>query len=705
MYTHHIKKVVGTLIVAIGLAASLGGCSGGGGTPVAPIDLNKSLTLANYTSCGELETEIKDMLIGEMERNIDGYKQWCRYDDVPVYGPAEEGGGDAASAEGDRAAATQTNLQEAGVDEADLIKTDGAYAYAIVGNAVKIVRVWPFADFGAVATITPRSTPTDLYLADNLLIVLSAPAYYTNYTDMIPMGCVEMIGGGSCGGEMPEEITREEVYDITNPAAPVLVKEQSYQGTLIASRRIGATLYLVIGDRGVIYPDLKYDLGIPYEQLPECSTTGEPNPTSAMLTAIEQLKTENRALINAKSLADLLPAVAEGTGLACTQVARSAGASGMSLVTIATDRFADAAATPVKTAILSNQGAVYASPTSLYLTSSEMPYGWWTVDSFSFTESTVIHRFAIDTGTPVYRGSGKVEGHLVDNNFAGSQYSARFSMAQFSMSEFEGYLRVATNATTSTESSFTIDNMITVLKMDDGALTQVGNVRGMGVGENLRAARFIGNRAYIVTFVKTDPLYVVDLANPAAPAVVGELEVPGFSTYLHPLDDGHLIGLGFAADDEEMFAWTQGLKVALFDVSDPTHPAEAGNRTLGTRGSYSPAVEEHHAFTLDTTRGLLALPVEIYTGSSGGSDFGTFSYAGVIVLKADLSGSFDTVGTIVLDTADPDGMPAFWGSPTSAPLRTVIIGDNTTAGIITLTTYGVMLNRVDGTMSEVGATY
>lgn len=665
------------------LAAACSKSAGNSGTPQNP-SADKSLTLKSYGSCSELESEIKVMLIGEMEKNLDNMKSDCRYGDDYWANPSIQ----PTAAEDGSATTTQTNLQEDGVDEADLIKTDGRYVYAIVGNQVRIAKAWPFAEFGLVSTIKSQATPTGIYLSDGKLIVLSGTG---NDYGPVPLGCMSAAGAPLKCVISPEQQmqTVEEVYDVSNPSQPVLVKSKIYNANMLDSRRIKDRLYLILSGDGVKYPAFDYDTGINYTELPICPESGEPEPNDQMVSAIEKLKEKNRAMVNSLTLAELIPSAGDGKEIGCTEVMRSESAVGTQFLIISSDAFADPAAAPSRSVLLSNGGTVYSSKNALYVSATSSDY--------EFDDSILIHRFAIDKGIPTYTGSGEVDGHLLDNRFAGSRYSTRFSMAQFAMSEYEGYLRVATTKSNFAEKEVTTDNRVVVL--DTSTLSKVGEVNGMGSGENIRAVRFIGNRGYVVTFKKIDPLYVVDLSDPTAPKVAGELKVPGFSTYLHPYDDGHLIGLGFGADDMGDFAWTQGLKLALFDVTDPAAPAEVGNREIGSRGSYSPAVEEHHAFTFDKTRGLLALPVSIYEGGEVGSDRGDCSFSGVMLLKADLSGTFDTIGKVVIDSSQEDD---FRFQISVGVFRTVIIGDGKDDGILTLTNFSVQLNRIDETMSEVG---
>jgi uncharacterized secreted protein with C-terminal beta-propeller domain len=216
---------------------------------------------------------------------------------------------------------------------------------------------------------------------------------------------------------------------------------------------------------------------------------------------------------------------------------------------------------------------VYGSATSLYVATSDQAGG------------TAIHRF--DTADPEvtrYTASGAVRGELLN---------------QFSLSEDDGKLRAATTDATGQES------FVTVLEEQAGRLAQVGQVGGLGRGERIYAVRFIGKTGYVVTFRQTDPLYTVDLSDPAAPRVAGELKILGFSSYLHPIGDGLLLGVGQDADAQGR---QRGTQLSLFDVSDPANPTRLQQVALGT-GTTSGAENEHHAFLWWGPKSLAVVPV------------------------------------------------------------------------------------------------
>jgi uncharacterized secreted protein with C-terminal beta-propeller domain len=229
---------------------------------------------------------------------------------------------------------------------------------------------------------------------------------------------------------------------------------------------------------------------------------------------------------------------------------------------------------------------VYASTEHLYVTSTAWQEPQAAVP-MPPTTSTDIHEFDIrDKVRTGYVGSGRVGGRL---------------LSSFSLSEHDGALRVA-----STDDA-TMESAVTVLQEKDGALAEVGRVGGLGKGERIYAVRFLGDRGYVVTFRQTDPLYVLDLADPSAPAVRGELKINGYSAYLHPIGEHRLLGIGQDATDQGR---VQGTQVSLFDVSDPAAPKRLANAVLPQ--SRSEAEFDHHAFLWWAKSRLTVVPVQSY---------------------------------------------------------------------------------------------
>ncbi|MGQ9478629.1 MAG: beta-propeller domain-containing protein [Thermoproteota archaeon] len=259
---------------------------------------------------------------------------------------------------------------------------------------------------------------------------------------------------------------------------------------------------------------------------------------------------------------------------------------------------------------------MYVSLDNMYIVMSKGD--WW--DS----ESTEIHRIKINSLQIVCEASGEVPGRVLN---------------QFSMDEYRGYFRIAT--TTGHVARFlseaTSPNHVYVL---DEALSIVGRLENLASGEQIYSTRFLGNRCYFVTFKKVDSLFTIDLSNPAALKVLGKLKIPGYSDYLHPYDDNHLIGIGKETVEAEEgdFAWYQGLKISLFDVSDVNNPRELDKMVIGERGTESPALHDHHVFLFDRKRNLLVIPIfeakifrEKYSGEVPPYMHGEFVFQGAYV--------------------------------------------------------------------------
>ena len=199
----------------------------------------------------------------------------------------------------------------------------------------------------------------------------------------------------------------------------------------------------------------------------------------------------------------------------------------------------------------------------------------------------------------------------------------------------------------------------------------------MQKGESIYSARFIGNRAYLVTFKKIDPLFVLDLSVPSAPAVLGQLKIPGYSDYLHPYDETHLIGLGKdaqAAEGENRdFAWYQGVKLSLFDVSDVAHPKEVASYGIGDRGTDSYALQDHKAFLFSKEKGLLAIPVLLakidplkYPKGVDAGAYGDYVFQGEYVFDVSLDSGFTLKGTVShTDSGDLAKSGYYWYSSSS----------------------------------------
>ena len=342
-----------------------------------------------------------------------------------------------------------------------------------------------------------------------------------------------------------------KVYDVTDKAAPVLGANVTVDGNYFDSRMIGDYVYVIANQW--IYSYARAEEIV----LPTISVNNE---------SIEVPATD----IYYSNVSD----------------------SSYSYTMVVAVNVQDFSHEPVyKTFLLGAASSMYVSLGNIYLTQWDWDY------SENGGTKTRIHRISVEGDSIEYMASGSVPGYVLN---------------QFSMDEYNGYFRIAT-----TGSSWRLfggggsQNNVYVLDMN---LRVVGSVEDLASGETIYSARFVGKRGYLVTFKKIDPLFVIDLENPTSPSVLGYLKVTGYSSYLHPYDETHVIGIGkeTVADEQGDFAWYQGVKISLFDVADVEHPVEIGKVEIGDRGTDSQVLYDHKALLFDRTRNLLVLPIALH---------------------------------------------------------------------------------------------
>jgi hypothetical protein len=205
-------------------------------------------------------------------------------------------------------------------------------------------------------------------------------------------------------------------------------------------------------------------------------------------------------------------------------------------------------------------------------------------------------------------------------------------------------------------------------------LKVTGQLDNIAPTEDIRSVRFDGDRGYLVTFKKTDPLFVLDLATPEKPKVLGELKIPGFSTYMHRIDRDHLLAIGYEADDHGDFAYFNGIQIQLFDVSKPTEPALLHKQVYGTRGSSSEALTDHLAFTYLKDSGVLTLPLTVCEGGGQGS-YGKLSFSGVAVLDIGAQTGIHERGRFAEPLATPSQACSDWWTASSSEVKRTVVLD------------------------------
>ena len=461
-----------------------------------------------------------------------------------------------------------TNTQEIGVDEGDIVETDGEYVYVAGQDGLRIVSV---AGARVVAEPElPAGTHQMLLDGDRLLVVTSS---WTGSADTIV-----------------------SLYDVADPESPVLLRRSHLEGQLLASRSVDGVARLVVST--------SFAQRLPFVQPSEFGLDEE--------RALER----NRQIIEESSVEDWLPRWFDEAGdgsfgpmqpiIDCEDVAAPQDFAGLGLTWIASVDMQGEAVPTGSAGIVSTGQTVYASPDNLYIATVNWDWQFnpWPLEDEQGQETvedpgpppTLIHQFALGAGTDAfYVASGEVEGRLLN---------------QFAMSEHNGDLRVA-----STVEDWRFgdqsESFVTVLRPDGDELEELSKVGGLGRGERIFAVRFLGDVAYVVTFRQIDPLYVLDLSDPANPVLQGELKIPGYSAYLHPVGDGLLLGVGQDATEEGQVLGTQ---LSLFDVSNPQDPQRIDTLQIG---GYSEVEWDHKAFLYWQPDGTIVLPV-----SPGWSDCG-----------------------------------------------------------------------------------
>ena len=462
-----------------------------------------------------------------------------------------------------------TNIQVAGVDEIDIVKTDGEFIYVVSGKSVFIVRAYPTDTAEILTRLDFKKAVNGLFINDDKLILLTG--------GFTPYRIGFLVEETSIEDAASTEIT---IYDITERSTPTLDRNVTVDGTYFNSRMIADYLYVIITQPTWLRDD---EVALP------------------TITDDEQVVTVPATRIYYSNVSDYY--------YAFTNI--------LAINTQTPDE--DIVYETVLTGSASN---LYVSPTTIYLT------------AFGFDEQTAIHKIRIHDGAITYTATGNVTGYVLN---------------QFSMDEYEEYFRIATSVQRGTSQ--------TSLYVLDENLAVVGTIEGIAPGETLHSARFMGDKAYLVTFKKVDPLFVIDLTDPTDPQILGKLKIPGYSDYLHPFDESHLIGIGKETVEEEAgdftWSWYQGVKISLFDVSDVTKPTELAKTEIGDRGTDSPVLYDHKALLFSRDRELLVMPILLaevdesqYPGGVPPSTHGNFVWQGAYVLDVSLERGITIRGTI-----------------------------------------------------------
>jgi hypothetical protein len=646
-----------TALSAACAALCIVGCSDDGSDSPGPARTDAALVAVN--GCDGLAEVIRENAIAEMNASLDRAMHnylnggGCWEEDAAAGGD-DGGDGDGSEGPGD---VSETNNQVAGVDEADLVKTDGQYLYVTANGALHILAAWPAAATREVAKVDLEGDARKLFvLGDRALVYVSSAEN--------PYPCSY---GYDCDFGGDGTSTRLVVLDISDREKPVKLRELSLTGSLIAARRIGSAVHTVVSDGALTFEGLSTHP----DDLDWCAES----PSELLVRArFAELRKKNEQLIRATDVLGRLPQVKDSLDgsssllASCQGFYATAVRQGASFTTLVSlDMSADAA--PTLASVVSRPGAVYASGSALYMAVRDNSYDdyWYYGDEGGEApqEQSAIHRFRIGERPEltVYEASGTVPGHVIN---------------QFAMDEHADNLRVATSIGWVPDPS--ANSAVTVLARQGKDLVQLGQVSGIAPTEDIRSVRFDGERGFIVTFKKTDPLFVLDLAKPTAPRVLSELKIPGFSTYMHLMDAQHLLTIGYDAADQGDFAYFTGILLQIFDVSDPESPRLAHKQVIGSRGSASEAATNHLAFNYFAKKNLLAFPLHICEGGDDDGGYGTdMTFNGLMVYDVTAEGGFRERGRVAHPTASgeyaDEGCSQWWTSAGTDVKRSVIMDD------------------------------
>jgi uncharacterized secreted protein with C-terminal beta-propeller domain len=443
-----------------------------------------------------------------------------------------------------------TNVQVTGVDEADIVKTDGEYLYTISGSNVCILKAHPPNQAELLSKIELSNTyDAQIYVNQNKLIILGSRSPFIQY------GFAEVTSEGLW---IDPSVYNEEVflkvYDITNRAEPVLSRNLIMNGTLSGSRMIGDYVYAVVRQVAT--------------------------QTSSNGTVVEPIL----PIIDGNHTKEVQPTEIRYFDMPDVYYYMT--------TIIAVNTIEDTEEPSYETFLAGQTTTMYVSLNNMYLVVPNTNVWLLRGNGEEPQEETKIFRIELDQDKIVAMAEGTVPGNVLN---------------QFSMDEYNDNFRIATT-TNEWWGDGIPKNHLFILNM---SLNIIGKLEDLAPGETIYSTRFMGDRGYIVTFQKIDPLFVIDLTEPTNPQILGKLKVTGYSDYLHPYDENHIIGIGKETElsKEGDFAWYQGVKISLFDVSDVSNPVEIAKYEIGDRGTDSQVLYDHKAFLFDKDWNLMVIPV------------------------------------------------------------------------------------------------
>ncbi len=597
-------------LLGVALSAGLIVTAGCSALPGDSALTSAELRLVSFTSCDEATQELRAATLATL--NTAGHLALAAPDTLPVDATLMDAAGAPAAAEFAPNTRTSTdysgtNVHESGVDEPDLVKTDGRRIVTVHNGVLRVVDAQRRVETGQLALTDPHPEhasagwwqPSDLLLHGDRALVLMNGSWWGGAPVPLPEPVPEpALDAPQVGQAEPSDVDPDApvdsvalpapmplpVAEIAGPklllvdlsgSAPTVISEYAVDGSLLDARAVGQTARVVV--RSTPRLDLPHHTDDPAAQ---------------------------QAAIEEADVTAWLPRYEVTTGgttesghVDCTAVSHPAEYSGTSMLTVLTfDLTADSLGDGLPVSIVADGDTVYSNGTSLYVASDQR----WRVmtDEAGSYDRTAIYKFDVSApGKPRYVGAGEVDGWLLN---------------QYAMSEWDGFLRVATTSGDAWGEAANSESAVYVLAERDNRLVEVGAVTGLGVTERIYSVRYVGPIAFLVTFRQIDPLYTVDLSDPTAPKVLGELKVTGYSSYLHPIGEDRLLGIGQEADEEGR---TLGTQVSLYDVSDLTNPTVLDR--FHVPHAVSDAEHDPHAVLWWSEQQLLVVPIMTWGAGEG----------------------------------------------------------------------------------------
>lgn len=459
---------------------------------------------------------------------------------------------------------SKTNTQEENVDEADIVKVDGNYIYYVIENKIIIVDIKE--ELKQVAQIDyseEEFNPSEIYVNKDKLIVLGNEHIYSRNNIKTAYETADVAYVTSDSKQKSVVI----IYDLSDISNPKEIRKVEVDGYYMSSRMIGNNIYFVSNKYMYLQNMCKRDI----QELNE--NDYKPKYTDSAISNEEKCIEFNNIYYfdNIENTSYLMIAGLDilSSKEVCIETLLGAGE------------------------------IIYSSEKNMYIAKAKTQYD---INTGEFLGGiTKIIKYELNNGIVQFKAETDIDG--VVNN-------------QFSMDEENEYFRIATTVGRTWNMDENTSNNLYVLDRD---LKEVGKLQGLAKEEKIYSVRYVGNKAYMVTFKEVDPLFVIDLSNPSKPEVLGELEIPGYSTYLHPYDETHLIGFGYDTKEDGTRITTNGLKMAMFDISDLNNPKELFKVNIGDKSTSSELIYNHKALLFSKEKNLIAFPVIKYSSSGNNS--------------------------------------------------------------------------------------